>query len=55
MIENDVWTWAAVALVAGPVLAGLAIPVMRWIFADGRRMALLLVLVATISYFYLQN
>lgn len=39
----DVWTWAAIALFLGPVLAGLAVPILRWLFHDLRRVLLLAV------------
>jgi hypothetical protein len=45
----DVWSWAAIALFLGPVLAALAIPIFKWLFDDMRRLA---VMVALLSLIY---
>jgi hypothetical protein len=50
----DVWTWAAIALFLGPVLAGLAIPIFRWVFNDPRRL-LLFAAVLGIIYYHLSS
>lgn len=52
MLGMDVFTWAAIALVLGPVLAGLAIPVLRWIFNDPRRLLLFVVVLAALGCYW---
>lgn len=46
----DIFAWAAVALVAGPILAALAIPVFKWLFADSTRLLIVLALFAAVWY-----
>ncbi len=52
MLGMDVWTWAAIALFLGPVLAGLAIPILRWVFDDMRRVLLFAAVGAGIAYYW---
>jgi len=37
---NDIWTWSAIALFLGPIVAAMMIPVFKWLFEDWRRMVL---------------
>jgi hypothetical protein len=50
----DVFTWGAIALVVGPVLAGLSIPIFRWLFEDLTRLLVLLVALGA-GYLYWQG
>lgn len=50
MLGQDVWTWAAIALFLGPVLAALAIPILKWLFADLRRFLIFFVGLAAICW-----
>ena len=43
---NDIWTWSAIALFLGPILAAMMIPVFKWLFEDWRRMMLLAIVLA---------
>jgi len=49
---DDVFTWGAVALILGPVLAGLAIPVFRWLFQDLTRLLIFILVPAGIYWWY---
>ena len=50
-MKMDIFGWSAVALVVGPVLAALAIPVVKWLFADSTRLLVVLALFAAAWYF----
>ena len=39
---DDVYTWGAIAVIGGPIVAGLSIPVLQWAFLDFRRLAALI-------------
>ena len=50
-MEMDIFAWAAVALIGGPILAALAIPVVKWLFADSTRLLVILALFVAAWYF----
>ena len=52
MLGMDVWTWAAIALFLGPVLAALAIPIFKWIFNDPRRLLLFTGVLGVLYYYW---
>lgn len=46
----DVWGWAGIALFLGPVLAALAIPLLKWLFDDPRRLILLVLVLGAVYW-----
>ena len=49
---NDIWTWSAIALFLGPILAAMMIPVFKWLFDDARRFGLMAVALGLIYAYY---
>lgn len=49
---NDIWTWSAIALFLGPILAAMMIPVFKWLFDDARRFGLMAVVLGLIYAYY---
>lgn len=49
---NDIWTWSAIALFLGPIVAAMMIPVFKWLLGDWRRMLLAVAVVAGIFGYY---
>lgn len=43
---GDVWSWSAIALFLGPILAAAAIPFFRWLLDDPRRLLIPLAIAA---------
>ena len=52
---DDIWTWAAIMLFLGPILAALAIPVFKWLFDDWRRIVLFALVLGVVYAGYQQR
>lgn len=49
---DDAFGWGAIALVVGPILAGLAIPVFKWMMDDLTRLLIPILLLGGAYWWY---
>lgn len=54
-VMNDIWTWSAIALFVGPMVAAMMIPVFKWLFDDARRFLLVAALAGLFYALYLKR